>query len=447
MLTAGVPEAIAHSEKAISFLCAYCTDMDTPASGEIKLSQYTQKKLSQLSLLKEDSVKITKYGVLLVNFDCKDDISVTLNILQNNEIKFTYKIDRAVVEILETGDYTIELIAPDGYVDVESVDVSILENKSVEVYKEIVKIEAEEDKKVDVIFSCKNDYNQNIPGLVFEFKNRTTNEVIGNFTSTNEDQTISLTPGYYAITPVAAPNGYSTSTNYYTVNATKENNIKITTNIGKTITAGSYGYMNGQSLSSGYIPVYGLEEYTRGTLKMIKDLDKEVVTTMSLSRETATATSLTLSGRYNTADYTLNFEPDSDLMLPTSFVKNISDTGTKLVDFRTKDGYGAVIIQVRYGSSLHSNSNSKDLITYSVTFTNVETGEQFIREYEAKYKVTGLSTYSIAQGNIEVLPAGEYTFVASDVQGETNYYRYSSGTQTLTITNGGLAYKQVAFTK
>ena len=49
MLTAGVDYNVAHSKKALGFLCAYCTDMDNQNSGEIKLSQYTKDKLTQLT--------------------------------------------------------------------------------------------------------------------------------------------------------------------------------------------------------------------------------------------------------------------------------------------------------------------------------------------------------------------------------------------------------------
>lgn len=445
MKTSGVKDSVAFSTKSLGFICSYVTDLDTPNSGNIKLSDYTQKKLIQLATIKtEEDVGVVKYGALLVNFKCDDDIPVTLNILQEEELKYTYKINKAVVEILPIGDYTIEIIVPDEYNEVDTAAVSVLENESVEVYKKVVKKDAE---TVDVNFSCQNNYDQYLAGHVYKFENRTTNEVVGTFTSTNDNQVIKIPAGYYAITPVAIPNGYSSKTYYYTVNADKDNNIKISTSVGSTKSLGNYIYLNGKSLNAGYVVTQGVDIHTYGTWKLVKNLDGEIISTKVINKDNIITSTLSLPGRYDTADYTLSFEPEGDLILPASVLKQSNKTDTKIIELMTKDGYGAIRFQVKIGSSMQSTSNSKDFVTYSVVFTNTETGEQFTREYNAKYAPTGSTSLNSVQANLDILPVGTYTYKANNVQGDTNTYTYNYGTKTLTITNGSMEDYALTYTK
>ena len=52
MLTSGVAESVAYSQKSLGFLASYCVDMDNPNAGNIKMSEYTKKKLIQLATIR-----------------------------------------------------------------------------------------------------------------------------------------------------------------------------------------------------------------------------------------------------------------------------------------------------------------------------------------------------------------------------------------------------------
>ena len=49
MLNSGVKREVAMSPMALGFLSAYVTDVDNQASGDIKLSKFTENRLLQLS--------------------------------------------------------------------------------------------------------------------------------------------------------------------------------------------------------------------------------------------------------------------------------------------------------------------------------------------------------------------------------------------------------------
>lgn len=51
LISSGVSEEVAYSQKSLGFLVSYCVDMDTPNAGNIKMSDYTKKKLIQLATI------------------------------------------------------------------------------------------------------------------------------------------------------------------------------------------------------------------------------------------------------------------------------------------------------------------------------------------------------------------------------------------------------------
>lgn len=432
MLTSGVAKSVAYSSKALGFLASYCVDMDSPNAGNIKMSEYTKKKLIQLTMLAHDKYEEIKYGALLVNFNCEDNIEMTLNIYQNEELKFAYRINKAIVEILEVGSYKVELIAPDKYiVDVSEQDVLVEENKVAEIYEKILR---EEENGSDVTFSCKNAFGQCLPGFVFTFKNVTNNKVVGTYTTQSETISFKIPSGLYLITSNYVPHGYeSVDSKYFTVKDNSVNDIEMIAKIGESSTI-TYGMLiNSFSPFSTPSLRIGLEPILRGVWSVQNKATKEYVFYKECD-ENNTFSNIKVSLVKN-IEYLNKFVPTSPYMQEYEYTYKFNGS-TYAWNISTIEGYGTVKLNSYLSSKVLSASNGKDITKYTIRFTNMDTGEITTETVAVAYTYlndSNVQTSSISASAMVILKAGTYKAEVIDVEATTNNYEATNGEFSLVV--------------
>lgn len=408
MLAAGVDENVAHSQKALGFLCAFCTDMDNQNSGEIKLSNYTKTKLAQLTLLKPSSESI-KYGVLFVDFDCEDSITATLNIIKDNELKHTYQITNAIVEILPVGDYEVEIILPDEYEQAEKELISISENNVIKVYKEI------KNDNIPVVFSLKNKDNENLSGYIFKFINTETNENIGEFMTDKTDKIIKIPEGHYLVTPVYIP-AYSNMIDDVYVDVVKgsDNVIEIIKEYDNLVGSNTTFNINSVSINNN---LFGTGSALNGVIYIRNCFTNEII--QKYDCRTPKQVSY-IYGNKN-IDYQFEFIPDNELVLPLNETFKLGST--KAYKLNTVENAGIFRLSPMIGLNSISNTNGSDIEEYTVTFTNTKTSETFTYTFKTKYYPTGSTTQSTCVYQYSVLPAGTYTITVDNINSTKDSYR------------------------
>ena len=424
MVDSGVHETIANSERAVGFLCAYLTDVDTADSGNIKLSAFTKSKLAQLTMLEPIKTEEAKpvYGVLFVDFECEES-PVLLNIMQNSIVKYSYQITRAVVEILEVGDYEVELVFPNETIETENV--SITENQITEVYKEVKNDEAE---KIDVLFSLKNTSGQNLSGYVFKFKNIDTNEEVGEFTTETTEKTISLSEGSYlaVCTYVTGYNAMLDSMQFDVVKG-EDNVIEI---IKSDDTFGHISvstYVNKKSQS-----YFGLDKVLEGTWLIKNAHTLEILQRIECDYENPNTLMYAYGIKDNKTNYIAEFIPKSDLMKP--FYKIFSlNVSTAQFYLETVDGTGFLFMYPYIDSSKVSSKVGADIEEYTLKFRNMTTGESFTETFNLTYVKSGTTNWYSNQTTI--LPAGTYELTIENIKSTEKKYKQASGTITFTLTH------------
>ena len=406
LIDSGVDERIALSERAIGFLCAYLTDVDTSDSGNIKLSSYTKAKLSQLTLLTPTEDESIKCGALFIDFDYDDE--VTLNINKNGILKFTYQIERAVVEMLQVGDYEVELVLPNGTIKTEAV--SVIENKVSEIYFE--------SDNVPVVFSCKNTSGQNLPGCVFSFTNTTTEEIIGEFTTDKEDKIIKIPEGSYLIKAVYTPPYYVIDDINFDVVKGEDNFIEI---INKDVFFGHSSvsiYVNNKTIT-----VWGIDDVFVGTWLIKDKKTNNIIQRYDCSYENPVSMMYMYGLKDGKTEYIAEFIPDDKLIKPLYATYKVNQTNFNLY-LQTENGTGLLYLNPYVGSSKVSNLIGSDIEEYTIKFTNVSTSETTIKTFKFKYiKPESPTVTNWYPSQYIILPSGYYDVEIVDIKSTEKTYK------------------------
>ena len=174
-------------------------------------------------------VMVDDYKETKISFSKTDILG---NELPNAELQIIDKSNDKVVQKwtsgvkpqkfeLKPGKYEfVETAAPKGYKIATSIEFEITTDGKVVANKDSLKTEGSENiitmvddyKKSHIFFSKQDILGKELPGAKLQIKNKETNEVVEEWTSSDAPNTFSLKPGSYEFVETAAPKGYKIAT-------------------------------------------------------------------------------------------------------------------------------------------------------------------------------------------------------------------------------------------
>ena len=174
-------------------------------------------------------VMVDDYKETKISFSKTDILG---NELPNAELQIIDKSNDKVVQKWTSGDKPqkielkpgkyefVETAAPKGYKIATSIEFEITTDGKVVANKDSLKTEGSENiitmvddyKKSHIFFSKQDILGKELPGAKLQIKNKETNEVVEEWTSSDAPNTFSLKPGSYEFVETAAPKGYKIAT-------------------------------------------------------------------------------------------------------------------------------------------------------------------------------------------------------------------------------------------
>lgn len=414
MKDAGVDAKVAVSDRAIGFLCSYVTDVDNQVSGEAKLSSYTKSKLSQLVLLTLEDENLP-HGALFVDFKCEEPIEAVLTIYESGNVKYSYRISRAVVEMLPIGEYDVELVFPEGYSGTSTEHIIVKDGEAVEIFKEV------ESDKVAASFSCKNTAGQSMSGYVFKFTNTETGEEY-EFETGKEDKVIRLKEGSYMVETVYAPTN-SCAPDDITIDIVKdgENVVEIFKDDEELITNNFYIYIHTSKNSDSSYTIYGTWYIKRvKTGETIKVNESTVENPYSWTSRKIFA----LAGE----DYILEFEPAAGELVQPYSKQFTASTQTEAY-LVTAENTGGITINVNVDGSKLSQTNASDIEEITVRFYHRNKGTNTYKTFKCFYGGKTAWYYSF----YAILPAGSYYYYVEDIKSSEKTYKSTSTSYSVSV--------------
>ncbi|MFR9302783.1 MAG: SpaA isopeptide-forming pilin-related protein, partial [Fenollaria massiliensis] len=199
-------------------------------------------------------VMVDDYKETKISFSKTDILG---NELPNAELQIIDKSNDKVVQKWTSGDKPqkielkpgkdefVETAAPKGYKIATSIEFEITTDGKVVANKDSLRTEGSENiitmvddyKKSHIFFSKQDILGKELPGAKLQIKNKDTNEVVEEWTSSDAPNTFSLKPGSYEFVETAAPKGYKIATSI-DFKITKEGEIEANEASLKTIGTG-----------------------------------------------------------------------------------------------------------------------------------------------------------------------------------------------------------------